>query len=314
MSKKRPNRKQHQGLELARGRVIERLGPVYTLSTSDGVITAVARGRGKTAVVGDFVFFDPTAGTELAPGLVTQVEPRRNQLRRADALGRKPQSIAANVSLVCVVVAQEPPLREGLIDRYIVSAKTEGIDIALILNKVDLLDIASREEMEGRLRAFASSCTSIVRVSSTTGEGFDELVKLLATNTSVLVGHSGVGKTSILNRLLPDYAGRTRALSTASLRGQHTTSTSHLRSLSTGGEIIDTPGIRSFGLWGVDRKTVSIYFPGFEPFIGQCRFNDCSHIHEPKCAVRAAIDDGQIQEDRFEDYKQLWHSIEEGEG
>ena len=296
---------------LCEGRIIGRLGPVFTVEHADGDIECLARGKTKTAVVGDRVFFDPDAGTELGEGLLISIKSRDNCLKRTDALGRKAQFIAANLSQIIVVCAAEPPLREGLIDRYLIAARMEGIKATILFNKVDLLTEEALTEYQVRLRHYPEVDHSVIYASCETESGLDTLRQALKDEVSILVGHSGVGKTSLINCLLPNYDGRTNVLSSSTNKGQHTTTASWLHRIPTGGELIDTPGIRSFGLYGVSRQTLATHFPDFDIVEGRCHFNDCTHAHEPKCAVLEMVKAGRISATRHAAYLNLLDSADD---
>ena len=296
---------------LPTGRVIGRLGPVFTVEHEGRDITCIARGKAKKAVVGDRVKFDPHADTELASGLLVDIEPRESLLQRTDALGRRPQFFAANLTQIVIVCASEPPLREGLIDRYLIAARLEGIKAVILFNKTDLLSPSELTAYQSRLACFNSVGHRVFFCTCTTKESFREFTRALDGETSILVGHSGVGKTSIINQLLPDYLGKTNTLSIASNKGQHTTTASLLHRLPTGGELIDTPGIRSFGLYGVTKQALAKHFPDFDIVDRECRFNNCTHQHEPKCAVIDFVESGHIAEDRYHGYLRLLDSADE---
>ena len=261
--------------------------------------------------MGDRVRFDPKADTELASGLLVAIEPRDNCLKRTDALGRKAQHIAANLTHVVIVCAIEPPLREGLIDRYLVAARMEGLRASILFNKVDLLDQEIRTEFSERLKHYEAVGHPVYFASSANGEGFAALENKLSNEISILVGHSGVGKTSVINRLLPNYEGRTNALSSATNKGQHTTTSSWLHRLPNGGELIDTPGIRTFGLHGVTKQALAEHFPDFDVVEHHCHFHNCTHQHEPKCAVINMVESGEISSHRYQAYLNLIESVED---
>lgn len=262
-------------------------------------------------MVGDLVRFDPNADTDLASGLLVKIEPRSSLLQRTDALGRRPQFIAANLTQIVIVCAAEPPLREGLIDRYIIAARLEGLKATILFNKTDLLEPEQLEQYQTRLGCYKTSGHPVFFGTCASPSGLGALHEALNNEISILVGHSGVGKTSVINQLLPDYDGRTNVLSAASNKGQHTTTASLLHRLPTGGELIDTPGIRSFGLYGVTRLTLANHFPDFDVVVEECRFNNCTHQHEPKCAVINQVTAGTIAESRYEAYLKLLESTED---
>ena len=305
------SRKGPQDQATATGRVIGRQGPVFMVEAGDEEITCVARGKGKRAVVGDVVRFIDNADTDLARGVITEHEPRESELIRADALGRRAQAIAANLDRIFVVVANEPPLREGLIDRYLVTAEAQGLETHIVFNKVDLIadDPEAIADVGQRLAAYPPLGYPVHFVSAATGHGIAELQAALADQCSIFVGHSGVGKTSLLNALCPGLTEPVNVLSAASGRGQHTTTTAQMYRLDNGGEVIDSPGIRSFGLWGMPAEDVRLYFVEFNELSDECRFSDCQHISEPKCAVLAALEEGAISAVRYASYLRIRESL-----
>ena len=279
------------------------------------LIDCVARGRGKRAVIGDDVYFEPNADTEMAEGLIVAVGPRRSALVRADAMRRRAQTLAANVDRIYVVCSILPPLREGLVDRYLVAAHAQGIESRVVFNKTDLIPDHAWPVIDEILDPYAAIGAKVFKTSAVSGEGLAALQAELAEGCSIFVGHSGVGKTSLLNTLLPELGEPVQALSDASGRGVHTTTTSSLYDLPGGGEIIDSPGVRSFGLWGIAPKEVRMHFPEFLPLMESCRFTNCQHIAEPQCAVKAALAEGEIPERRYESYRRIRESLlEQREG
>ena len=230
----------------------------------------------KGVVVGDRVNVDAHR--------VLSTYPRRSVLARPDP--RNPQNervLAANVDIVVIVASiGTPPLRTGLIDRYLIAAQNGAMEPVIVVNKIDLL----REESElNELNAYSAIGVPVVRCSTNDGRGLDELRAALAGKTCVFSGHSGVGKSSLVNALLP---GLDLRIGTVEEKGKHTTTTSSLHQMSNGTRIIDTPGIREFGLIGVTPRDLRQFFPEFEACATQCNFNDCTHTHEPVCAVRDA--------------------------
>jgi ribosome biogenesis GTPase len=274
----------------------------------------IARGAGKRAVVGDVVGFHWELN-DLACGLITEVAERRNALVRADALNRGPQTLAANLDRVWVVCATEPPPKRGLIDRYLVAAHARGISAGVIFNKCDLLrDDEEREDAEDVLLPYEILDHPTFMVSAETGVGLDALREALRDERSVFVGHSGVGKTSLLNALIPSLNEAVGAISEATGKGQHTTTTSTLYELEGGGEIIDSPGIRGFGLWGMEPRELKEHFPEFNEFAPRCRFYNCLHVDEPTCAVRDAVEADELSFDRYEAYLKIFEDLEDLKG
>lgn len=243
---------------------------------------------------------------------LVRVLPRRTLLSRPDPHdAHMERLIAANVDLVVIVVSvRSPPLREGLIDRYLVVADRGGADALVLVNKADLLG-EDREALEAILRPYADIGLRVLYTSAREGAGIEALRAAIAGRTTVFVGHSGVGKSSILNALAPDLALRTGEVNAWHGKGRHTTTASELHDLGDGTRIIDTPGVRSLGLTRVDAGALGWFFPEFEPFVGDCAYRDCTHDHEPDCAVRRAVEAGALPRRRFDSYLRLLRSLAE---
>lgn len=245
---------------------------------------------------------------------VRRVLPRSSVLSRPDPLNpRRQRVIAANIDIaVHVASVIRPPLRPALVDRYLIAIERGGALPAVCVNKVDLLpDPAELQRELAPLAGYREMGVEVLTCSAHTGEGLAELRSLLTDKTAVFVGHSGVGKSSLLNALAPGLEAETGAVSAAHGRGQHTTTRSNLYQLSDGIEIIDTPGIREFGLWELSTQDLRSHFTDFEPFAARCRFANCSHVHEPNCGVRTAVDDGELRSMRYEAYLRILQSLED---
>ena len=231
-----------------------------------------------------------------------RILPRRSQLSRPD-VGNAHQErvIVANVETVVIVVSVvSPPLHPRLIDRYLIAIQRGGAQPVICVNKLDLLEDETELEV---LEPYVSLNVPIVRCSTTTGRGIEDLRTLLLGRVAAFVGHSGVGKSSVMNALYPSLHRDTGEISEGYGRGTHTTTASQLFELPGGTRLIDTPGIRSFGLWQMSSDELKWYFPEFEGL--HCRFNDCSHTHEPGCAVREAAESGAIHAVRYDTYLRL---------
>jgi ribosome biogenesis GTPase len=241
---------------------------------------------------------------------VAAVMPRRTVLARPDPLHQHRQRlIAANVDVVVHVVSvKSPPLRPRLIDRVLVAVQRGGAAALLCVNKVDLLDDAGRAAELAKLTMYEELGVPVIACSAQTGEGLDAMRAALEGKTSALVGHSGVGKSSILNAL-----DARLALTTGEVRkrgsGRHTTTAATLYDFGDQTYLIDTPGIREFGLWDLDRESLRDYFPEFFEAAESCRFTDCSHVHEPDCEVKRRVADGRVREARYETYRRLYDDL-----
>ncbi|HMI31141.1 MAG TPA: ribosome small subunit-dependent GTPase A [Candidatus Limnocylindrales bacterium] len=258
-----------------------------------------AAGRGTSVVaVGDEVEAERNAKGDLS---IVSVTPRRTFLARAGGDGREPQVIAANAER-CVIVSsvQEPPFRPGLVDRWALLAYRGGLDPFLVMNKVDLV---TRDEAERSITEAALPLPHML-VSAKIGAGMDELRESLRDRTSVFVGHSGVGKSSILRRIIPGIEILTGELSGKSGKGRHTTTSSKLYILPGGGHVIDTPGVRSVSLGVTSTAETASLFPEIRA-ADNCRFNTCTHRTEPGCSVLAGVRDGSIPESVYARYRKL---------
>lgn len=284
-----------------RGRVVANYGPNLEVEDAGGMVRrCLAPRKFADLVVGDEVEWslepDGTA-------VVTAVRPRRQALIRPDARGRE-RTVAANIDQVLVVFAPRPVHSVELIDRYLVAAEDAGLRAALVLNKVDLLDAAERQALETELAVYRRLGYPLVQTSAHRPDGLDALLPLLRDHTSILVGQSGTGKSSLIDRLVPE-AVRVGALSEASGHGRHTTSVARLYRLPGDGALIDSPGVRAFGLGHLDPDAVAAGFVEFRPYLGRCRFRDCRHGDEPGCALRAAVEAGALDARRFQHYRRI---------
>jgi len=240
------------------------------------------------------------------------VAPRHGVLGRpAGAHDRlKRQVLAANVDqLVIVAAAAQPRFRPGLVDRYLITAETGGVRPLLVLNKTDLAEGDPEE-----LAIYLDLGVPVVRASCMTGAGLDTLRGMLAGKTSAFSGHSGVGKTSLLNTLDPDLELHTLDVSRVTEKGRHATTLARLFEIGGGVRVIDTPGIRHLGLWDVSPAEVAFYFPELAGEAPGCKFRNCTHVHEPDCAVRRAVDDGRIPAQRYASYTRIRASLESETG
>ncbi len=241
--------------------------------------------------------------------LVLGVAPRRSKLSRLaiEHSHVNEQIFAANIDyLVIVVAAAKPAIKQGLIDRYLISAEVGDVKPILCVNKMDLVD-----EEPALIQHYRDIDVPVVLTSCEENTGIPELHDLLKDSWSVFAGHSGVGKSTILNQISPDLDIETREVSLYNEKGKHTTTLSKLYRLDNGIHIVDTPGIRQLGLWNVSFEEVGFYFPEIASHGEQCKFRDCTHIHEPNCAVIEALESGKLGQPRYDSYLRIREDLEE---
>ncbi|MAA72778.1 MAG: ribosome biogenesis GTPase RsgA [Bermanella sp.] len=241
-------------------------------------------------------------------GVVVARNERESELCRPNMYGEL-KSVAANIDYMIIVVAPEPYAHRNLIDRYLVAAEMSGIEPVLCLNKIDLIDIENQEHFLHLVHDYQEIGYRFMHASTKTENGLEDLKDFLRDRISVFVGQSGVGKSSIISTLLPDEDIRVGALSEQSRKGKHTTTTATLFHFPSGGDLIDSPGIREFGLWHMEEHEILEGFVEFKPFIGTCKFRDCKHNAEPGCAIKKALEDGHISERRYDSYQQIINSL-----
>lgn len=237
--------------------------------------------------------------------------PRQNALSRPDSRGNA-RIIAANIDQMLIVIAPRPAFKEALIDRYLVAAELNDIIPLIIHNKSDLLDRAEFDQVRERLALYERIGYQVVFVSALQIHGLDPLYDVLSGRNNIVVGQSGVGKSSLINSLLPEVEARVGDVSESTNKGTHTTTTARLYHLSNRhGNIIDSPGVREFGLWQVTPADLATGFREFGEYRQQCKFRDCLHHQEPGCAVRAAAGQGDISRQRYHSYLKLLESVEQ---
>jgi ribosome biogenesis GTPase len=270
----------------------------------------IATRQKSTLAVGDRVVLEAADGGNWR---IKAILPRHSVLARPDPMNPHLQRlIAANIDLVIAVVSlKTPPLRPRLIDRFLIAIFRGGAQPAICVNKIDLVPADERERELAPLQPFAGLDVPIIGCSTKTGEGLDALAGLLRGRTGALVGHSGVGKSSILNALDERLEIATGGLHATRGTGRHTTTSSTLHDLGGGTFVIDTPGIRELGLWDLDAETLRDYFPELMAASELCRFNDCTHLHEPDCEVKARVATGKIHPARYDAYVRLSEEIGE---
>lgn len=243
-------------------------------------------------------------------GVVEAVEPRTSVLTRPDYYdGLKP--VAANVEQMVIVSSVLPELSLSIIDRYLVASETLEIAPLLVLNKIDLADEALMAAYKEQLDIYTNIGYKVLLVSKETGEGIDALQQELQGKINIFVGQSGVGKSSLVNALMPGLEVEEGEISENSNLGQHTTTASRLYHFPLGGDLIDSPGVREFGLWHLEADEVTKAFVEFREYLGLCKFRDCKHLNDPGCAILDAVDKEKIHPSRFDNYHRIIESMAE---
>jgi ribosome biogenesis GTPase len=263
-------------------------------------------------VVGDIVEYtrEPLLDSGVPSGTVTSVRPRRSLFVRSETRGRRGcRIIGSNLDNVFLIHSvKDPVINARLIDRMLTAAERDGIEPVIVVNKIDLVE--NEDELAEVLAPYPRMEYKVIRASAVTGEGTDELSAMMAGRCTMLAGPSGAGKTSLLSRIEPGIEARISNVSSSTGKGRHTTTHFELHRLSSGGWLGDSPGIREFGVWGVEKETLGEYFRDFEPYLGKCRFNTCTHSHEPECAVKEAVEEGAIFPQRYDSYLRIMESLE----
>ena len=294
------------------GIVVKKIANAYLVQSADSTLTCTLSQRLKRQSAGDPVTIgDQVCWNEAAQ--ITTVVPRRNQLARRSAVPMPgahahEQIIAANVDqVVPVFAAASPRLAWPLLDRYLVSAESAEIPALVCITKLDLVEgHPEGAEIEAVAAEYRAIGYGVILTSTVSGRGMDEFKAALQGRLSVFVGKSGVGKTSLLNTIEPGLGLRVQETSQVTGKGRHTTTHQEMFALESGGAIIDTPGVREFGLWDVDEDDLALFFPEMRPLVGTCKFGrDCRHVHEPGCSIRQAVNAGQISPYRYESYLKL---------
>ena len=258
--------------------------------------------------VGDWVNFVLEADQNT--GVITVLEPRRNYIiRKSVNLSKQTQIIGANLDqAILVVTLASPPTSMGFIDRFLVTAEAYGIPAILVFNKLDLFSEEGLEILEEYKAVYENIGYPCYQVSAMEGTNIDHIIALLKDKVTLVSGHSGVGKSTLINSIVPDAALRTGLISDWSDKGKHTTTFAEMIDLPFGGKLIDTPGIRELGIVDIEKKELSHFFPEMRAFLNKCRFNNCVHINEPGCVVLDAVENGEIEPSRYESYISMYNN------
>ncbi len=259
--------------------------------------------------IGDFVFLEPR---EEIHGLIFKIEPRYSILSRADnLLRRKEQLIAVNIDQVIITASiAVPSLKPSLLDRYIIAAKKGNMAPVIVINKIDLLPPEEKDLLSELAKTYEDLSIPFLRVSTKTGEGIDLLKKYMEGKTSVFSGQSGTGKSSLINATIGSNL-KTGSTTEKTMKGSHTTTTATLLPLENGGFCVDTPGIKSFGVWDLDKSEVEFYYTEISTAALDCKFPNCSHTTEPSCAVQQALEKETISPLRFASYLSLLETFQQ---
>ena len=281
--------------EAKTGLVITRYGQHLLVEAESGELyQCTGRRNIELSVAGDQVIFQIIGNDE---GVVTALLERDNLLRRSQKV------IAANIDQLWLVVAIEPHYQFELIDRYLVVAENAGLPINIVVNKIELSQ--KMDQIKYDFSMYESAGYSVHYLSVEEQTNIAELKALLNDKTHIFLGQSGVGKSSLINELIPDLNLRVNEISTKSKLGKHTTTNTTLYHIPSGGDLIDSPGIREFQLDDLTDKEILSGFREFKPFIGQCKFRNCAHINEPNCAIKQAVESGEIHIQRYQNYLNL---------
>ncbi len=260
--------------------------------------------------VGDRVEFE--LEPELETGVITQLEERKNYIiRKSVNLSKQAQIIAANLDQAFLIVTLASPRTSlGFIDRFLVTAEAYDIPAILIFNKLDLFSEEGLEILAEYEQIYTDLGYSCYHVSAKEGTNIEQIKTLLKDKVTLISGHSGVGKSTLINAILPEAEVKTGAVSDWSDKGQHTTTFAEMYTLPFGGYLIDTPGIRELGVFDIEPQDLGRLFPEFRERMGDCRFHNCRHINEPGCAVLAALETGEIEPSRYDSYLSIYHGNE----
>lgn len=297
------------------GKIIKSTGSWYTVRTENGeYVNCRIKGKFRMAgfkstnplAVGDLVEWEIESNSE--NGVITVLKDRKNYIiRKSINLSKETHIIASNIDqAILVVTLISPRTSTGFIDRFLLTAEAYHIPTLLIINKIDMFSAENEHFLQEFEDLYSKVGYPIYRVSAITEQGIPELHALLKDKTTLISGHSGVGKSTLINKILPDSNIRTSEISKASNKGVHTTTFAEMFETADNGFIIDTPGIREFGIVHFQKEDISHYFIDMKPLLSKCRFHNCVHVNEPGCAVLEAVKSGEIAESRYQNYLSIY--------
>lgn len=300
--------------------VYKSTGSWYQVKTDDGKMHQ-ARIKGKFKIdqlsstnpiaVGDCVHIENEQDEEST--IINEILPRRNYIIRTSPHNKNQfHIVASNIDQTLLFTTlKDPKTSTGFIDRFLITAEAYHVPAILVINKIDLLKEKDRQKLEEWKLRYQAIGYTVLAISIQEGTGMDEMMRLLQHKTTLISGHSGVGKSTFINHLFPDLKLRTKDVSGWSGKGMHTTTFAEMFDLPEGGSIIDTPGIRELGLVDITRQELSHYFPEMRTLLQQCQFNNCSHINEPGCAIKNAVASNSIDTERYISYLHIYESLPE---
>ena len=304
---------------MEKGLVIRSTGSWYEVRLTDGTVSP-CRIQGKFRIqgikstnpiaVGDWVDFNKE---EDGTGVIRAIHDRRNYIiRKSVNLSKRSHIIASNIDqAILIITIDSPRTSTGFIDRFLVSAEAYRIPVALVFNKIDLLDVKSKEQLVKLIKTYREVGYETYEVSALNRTGVAAIKNLMKDKVSLVSGHSGVGKSTLINAVDSNLELKTGEISEAHYKGKHTTTFAEMFELNFGGFIVDTPGIKGFGIVDIEKKELGHYFPEIRALMGDCKFNNCQHLKEPKCAVIQAVENGKLPVERYTNYLAIYEDNEE---
>lgn len=304
------------------GTVYKSTGSWYSVRTGEGAFYE-CRIKGKFRLkgikstnpvsVGDMVVFEVDGDIENLQGIITEIKDRKNYIiRKSVNLSKQTHIIAANLDQVFLIVTlNNPPTFTSFIDRFLVTSEAYHIPAILLFNKIDTYNEEELDEIKYLANLYREIGYACIGISAKTGKNVDRVKKLMLGKTSMFSGHSGVGKSTLVNAIEPQLELKTKKISSQHMQGQHTTTFAEMFDLECGARIIDTPGIKGFGIVDMEKEEIGDYFPEFFKLKGECKFNNCLHLDEPHCAVKKALEDNEVAWSRYKSYVQMLNGEQE---